>query len=311
MADQSRPVTGYPVPPGTNPNGNPPPVTGTAYPYQVQAPYNSYYYHNNNDPNAYNNSNDATRAAFLRRMLMIMIAFLIIIGGVMFIVWLILRPELPEFRIVNLGVAKLNASNSQITGYWDVKFLVRNPNSKMKISYDYIESFIWYTHTALSVTSVAPFEQGTKDQTDVKASFAEVGSYVNPSVVNAINGDLTRGIVRFTVQLGARVGFRAGDWHTRRRYLKVLCSNVPVGFSSTSTGTLSGGSRQCQCATRLAFFYASGIPNYSSFCFTKDLKNTSVLCQWMRRNYLLQKIWHLGFSDDLSLEIEDLLNIMN
>ncbi|KAK6936268.1 Late embryogenesis abundant protein, LEA_2 subgroup [Dillenia turbinata] len=241
MADQSRPATGYPVPPGTNPSGNPPPVTGTAYPYQAQQPYNNYYYDNNNNPYGYNNSTYAARRTFVRRMLMILIAFVIIIGAVMFIVWLVIRPELPEFRIESLGVTNLNASNSQITGNWDVKFLVRNPNSKMKISYDDIESYIRYKYTALSATSVAPFEQGTKSQTNITASFAEVGNYVDSSVVNAINGDLRLGGVRFTVQLSARVRFRAGAWHARR-------SNMPVGFSSnsSSTGTLSGGSRQCE-----------------------------------------------------------------
>ncbi|KAI3412484.1 LEA_2 domain-containing protein, partial [Psidium guajava] len=189
------------------------------------------------------------RATFLRYFLVAMIAFFVIIGTVLFIVWLVLRPRLPEFRVESLTVTNFSVSNSSqhVSGDWLVQFQVANPNKKMKISYADIDSYIYYKSESLSETRLPPFDQGTRSQTVVQASFAAVGSYVDASAVSGINAERARGPVSFQVRLVALARFKAGWWRARRRLIRVFCGDLAVGLpSNNGTGKLTGGVKECR-----------------------------------------------------------------
>ncbi|KAA8544330.1 hypothetical protein F0562_022341 [Nyssa sinensis] len=261
MGDQSnsRPVTGYPATgypqpqSNTNPNCYPSAhptysttttTAGTAYPYAAPPPQTTYY-----NPNPYYGQNYTNpRATFLRRLFAILIASFIITGTVVFIIWLVLRPRLPEFRVDSVSLSNFNVSpSSQITGNWDVRFTVRNPNHKITLYYDRIEASVYYKSQPLSDTTMPPFVQDTKNETAVRATFAASSTYVDGWVVNAINQDRTRGRVGFNVRLFSRVRFKAGAWRARRRFLRVYCPDLNVGITSNNAGgTLVSGSRQCR-----------------------------------------------------------------
>ncbi|XP_030522704.1 NDR1/HIN1-like protein 26 [Rhodamnia argentea] len=242
MADNSRPpVTGYPAPPpGAYSNGYPPGAHSNAsYPYAAPPPqYANYQYY---APDR--------RATFLRYFLVAMIAFFVIIGTVLFIVWLVLRPRLPEFRVQSLTVTNFSVSNSSqhVSGDWLVQFQVANPNKKMKISYADIASSIFYKSESLSATRLPPFDQGTRNQTVVQASFAAVDTYVDGWAVSEINAERARGAVSFQVRLLALARFKAGWWRARRRLIRVFCVNLAVGLPpNNGTGKLTGGVRECR-----------------------------------------------------------------
>lgn len=237
MEDRQRPVTGYPAPGYPQPHS-----TTTTYPYNAPPPP---YYNPNTTyhaPPYY-----SPRATFLRRFLVAMIAFFIISGTIIFIIWLILRPRLPYFTVSSASVSSFNASNSHLSGEWDISFDVQNPNKKMSISYERVESSISYKSIELSQTNIAPFYQGTKNETTVKASFAAVQAYVYDREINALNAERTTGSVSFTVKVLARVSFKSGVWKARSRFLSVLCDKVAFGLPLNATkGSLKGGPRECR-----------------------------------------------------------------
>ncbi|EXB66199.1 hypothetical protein L484_001755 [Morus notabilis] len=238
MADPSRPVTGYPAPPPssyTQPNGYPYPAH--PHPQHPPPPPPNYAY-----PYTYDSSAAATsRAAFLRRLIFAMIAFFIISASVVFIVWLVLRPRIPKFWVDSVSVSNLNTSAQTLSGDWAVGFSVYNPNKKMSIAYDQINSDIAYKKAFLSETRIAPFDQGKRNRMAINATFSAKNSYVEDWVVKGISEDRGRGTVNFHVRVWARVGFRAGGWRLRRRLLRVICDNVGVGISSSSgSGKLAG-----------------------------------------------------------------------
>ncbi|ONI01485.1 hypothetical protein PRUPE_6G142400 [Prunus persica] len=233
MTDPTRPVTGYPAPPYAQPNGGYP---YSANPTQTQprGPYS----------NAYN-----PRAAFIRRFVGAMIALFVIVGCILLVVWLILRPKVPDFRVDSLSLSNFNVSSASqsVTGTWSVGFMVYNPNKKLSIRYDDVESSIYYGPGFISGTRVPPFAQGTKDRTSVNATFSAANSFVGASVARGIDEARARGSMSFNVKLLARVEFRRGWWRLRRRLLRVLCSGVAVSLSSKGgLSSLAGGSRDCQ-----------------------------------------------------------------
>ncbi|CAK9174812.1 unnamed protein product [Ilex paraguariensis] len=251
MNDQhSRPVTGYPAAtpaqPSTNPNGYS--TTNTAYPYVAPPPpHHPYYaqnpYYHQQNPYA------AQRATFIRRIFAVIIAAFIITGTIIFIVWLILRPRLPEFRVGSVAVSNFNLSSSTslISGNWDVGFTVRNPNKKIKLYYDHIDARVFHGSDSLAATTVPPFYQTTRNMTTIKASFAASGAYVDRRVVDGINSERNSGSVSFDVSMVAMVRFKAGAWRPRRRFLRVFCGDLRVGLTGNGNrGSLIGGASQCR-----------------------------------------------------------------
>ncbi|GMY17831.1 ndr1/hin1-like protein 10 [Fagus crenata] len=148
MQDPSRPVTGYPAP-----NGCPPPQPGVAYPYHANQP-NPYPY-----PYAYVQPNRASSScAFIRSFILAMMVAFIMMGVTIFIVWLVLRPRFPEFQVESVSLTNFSASNSSssITGKWNFRFSVTNPNKKMSISYDVVQCLLFYNPEFISETRIPP-----------------------------------------------------------------------------------------------------------------------------------------------------------
>ncbi|XP_010262977.1 PREDICTED: protein YLS9-like [Nelumbo nucifera] len=256
MEDRNKPATGYPTgynqaQPSYDPNGYPPAqssysatttATGTGYPYAAPPP--AVYY----NPNPYSTPfYDQRRTAFLRRLISLMVVVFLIMAGITFIMWLIIRPHLPEFRLNSASVSSFNVNATQVTGDWNLDFTVRNPNKKMSVYYDHIESTFYYRGAQLSDTFVAPFSQGKKNETTMQVKFAAASQYVPESSAKALASDRSSGEVGFNVRIWAWVWFKCGGWRTRMHYLRVFCDNVKIGFSSNrGVGVLSGGPTNCK-----------------------------------------------------------------
>ncbi|CAI9778314.1 unnamed protein product [Fraxinus pennsylvanica] len=254
MEDPNRPVTGYPAAAHNhNPNGYAnPPQSGTAYPYAAPPPTTgSYSFQNNpyNQQNYYQDANSARRATCLRRIFAFIIGLIIILGTITFIVWLVLRPQLPEFRVDSFSVSNLTVGNNSLVSFTsEARLTARNPNKKMKLDYDRIEAEVFYKSGSLADTTIPPFHQDTKNETSIKANFAAAGSYVDKRVVDGINWDRSKnGNVGFNLRVISRVKFEAKAWRTRKRFLKVFCGDLVVGIPSNgSSGMLTSVQKQCR-----------------------------------------------------------------
>ncbi|KAF8015975.1 hypothetical protein BT93_H1504 [Corymbia citriodora subsp. variegata] len=242
MADHSRPpAAGYPVPPsGAYSNGYPPGAHSDAAAYHYAAPppqYANYQYY---APDR--------RTKFLRYFLVAMIAFFVVVGTILFIVWIILRPHYPVFRVESMTLTNFSVSSSspRVSGDWLVRLQVANPNKKMKIDYTEIESYVYYKSEPLSTARLPPFSQGTGNQTVVQVSLTAVDSYVDDWAAGAINAERASGAVSFQVRLIALAQFRDGWWPMRWRVIRVLCGNLVVGLpANDGAGKLTGGVREC------------------------------------------------------------------
>ncbi|KAL0437061.1 UNVERIFIED_CONTAM: NDR1/HIN1-like protein 10 [Sesamum radiatum] len=254
MEDPNRPVTGYPAPNSHHPNGysgNPPP-SGAAYPYVAAPPPNAYYNYQNNPyyPQGYQYDADSVRrATCLRRIFAFVIGLVVIFGTITFIVWLVLRPQLPEFRVDSFSMSNFSLGNNSLVSFTsEVRLTARNPNKKMTLAYDHIDAVIFYKSDLLSQTTMPPFSQDTKNETSLTANFAAAGSFVDKSVVDGINGERGKnGNVNFNLRMLSRVRFESKAWRTRRRFLKVFCGDLFVGIPANGrSGALTGGPKQCR-----------------------------------------------------------------
>ncbi|XVF69242.1 hypothetical protein PTKIN_Ptkin11bG0065400 [Pterospermum kingtungense] len=235
MQESARPVTGYPV---QNVNGCAPPppsaTSATAYPYVNPNP-NPYPYYPAPPP-------QNPRPTFFRRLIFAFTILLIIFGVIFLIIWIVMRPHLPDFSLQSFSVSNFNASNQRVSATWNAQFQVSNPNKKLSISYGDIESFIFHKDDFLAETRIGPLSQGTRDVSTVDASYSVVNSFVDGKVVDAMNAEKSSGEIKFNVKVESAVAFRYGGWSGRRRVLRVWCNNVAL---SGSSGKMTGGPKKC------------------------------------------------------------------
>ncbi|XP_070682495.1 uncharacterized protein [Malus domestica] len=153
----------------------------------------------------------------------------------MLVIWLVLRPKVPDFRLDSLSLTNFNVSSSRsLSDKWSIGFSFYNPNKKLSFRYEEVVSSIFYQNGFISETRVQPFAQGRKDRNLVNATLSAVNSFGDARMVRGIEVDRGRRTVSFNVKVLARIQFQNGWWRLRQRLLRVLCRGVAVSVSSNS-----------------------------------------------------------------------------
>jgi hypothetical protein len=223
------------------------PAAPTAYPYAVKPPSYTRLYQRRVGP-----TGSRSVSSFFCRLIMAAAALFAILGVVFFITWLVLKPQLPEFRVDSASVSPLNLTGSELTATWNLTLLVRNPNTKLRIYYESVEASLVYGNgpdgLLLGTTTLAPFFQGKKNETRIRVGLSVVGEYVGEDVVTKISGERARGSVGFGVRVFAWVRFRTGSWwRSRQCLLRVYCDQVQIGFGANNgSGSLTGQPGACE-----------------------------------------------------------------
>ncbi|GMI97281.1 hypothetical protein like AT2G27260 [Hibiscus trionum] len=234
MQESSRTVIGYPA---QNANGCAPPLpaaaSGTAYPYVYS---NTRRYHPLPAP-----------AEYRRRQRTVLVSsaiffFFLIFVITVLILWLVFRPHYPDVSVQSLSLSNFNTSNQQVSASWNAEFRVSNPNKKLSITYGDVVSTISHGDYYLAETRIGPFSQGTGDVRTLDASYSVVDSFVDGRVVDAMNGERSRGQVRFNVKTVAVMGFHYGWGRLQWGMLRVVCDDVTLTGSS---GKMTGGPKRC------------------------------------------------------------------
>ncbi|CAA0825252.1 Late embryogenesis abundant (LEA) hydroxyproline-rich glycoprotein family [Striga hermonthica] len=243
MEDHNRPVTGYPA---SNPNGYPPnpPPSGTAYPYAAAAPPPNPYYGYPNNP-----YHHPRRSTFSRRFLAFTIGLIVVLGAVTLIIWLVLRPQVPQFRVDSVTLSNLTVSDNSLVSFTSqVRLTARNPNRRLTLAYDRLDAAVYYRSWSLADTVLPPFSLGTKSETQLTANFSSVGNFVERVAADGMNRERgSRGSIGLNLRVLSRVRFRTNAWRTRVRLLQVFCGDLEVGVPSNGRqGTLTGGPRRCR-----------------------------------------------------------------
>ncbi|KAB2607932.1 protein YLS9-like [Pyrus ussuriensis x Pyrus communis] len=247
---QDKTVTGYPAPPAQFAAGYP---AAAPYPYAAPPPHpNRNNYHPTAPPPPYYNPQPngpfRRKPTVLCRIIIAAVALFAVMSIISFISWLVLRPQLPEFRVESASVSPLNATSSELTATWDFTLLAANPNHKLTIFYDRLTASPVYGRVPLTTAAVPPFVSAKRNQTRVNFKLATVGEYVGDNVARGIADGKDRGSVRFGVWVAAWVRFKSGVFQSRSRLLQVYCNRVEfTGFArNNGTGTLTGQSSPCE-----------------------------------------------------------------
>ncbi|KAF5179500.1 General transcription and dna repair factor iih helicase subunit xpb [Thalictrum thalictroides] len=164
--------------------------------YEVEAPYQPY-----NPPPSPPPPPPPRRSTLILPICLCTVSVIVVFGIISGLIMLIIQPQLPEFQVDSISIPLLNSSTSDTLPTWEIGFHVRNPNKKMKIFYDDLETSLSYnedySEELLCETELSPFSQGTKNDTVLWARF----SYVQESSVTYITEKINHGVVSMKVKL--------------------------------------------------------------------------------------------------------------
>ncbi|OAY42985.1 NDR1/HIN1-like protein 10 [Manihot esculenta] len=255
------PMVGYPPPMGYPPAQSGYPPYGQPgyqgynngynnnYPY-AQAPPAAYYNHV-----IYQQQQENQVSGFVRAVVGGLFLLVILMCMSSIIVWLILRPVVPIFRINTFSVSNFSTVSS-FSAKWDANVTVENPNTKLKVYFDQVEAYLYYEDDNLLATSFAnPFFLETNNKTVMETTLvsnnsdrrqAGVGSWVVEKMVEERKSN--KGKLSFNLRFALWTTFKSGTWWARHVNMRVYCESLEVGFvGNTGNGKYTNDDITSEC----------------------------------------------------------------
>ncbi|WRX34798.1 Late embryogenesis abundant protein [Theobroma cacao] len=129
-------------------------------------------------------------------------------------------------------MANGNASTAQATQQPPKHInLAYNPNSRISLYYDYMESAVTYEDQTLAFNTVEPFFQPHRNATRVESKLTAQNLALSPSIFKDIKVEKASGEIQVDVHFKSKIRFKVGVWKSRHRILRIVCSSVTVHFS--------------------------------------------------------------------------------
>ncbi|PON71193.1 Late embryogenesis abundant protein [Trema orientale] len=172
------------------------------------------------------------RPHILRWVATFFLALIVLVGIAVLIIWLVIKPKRLVFSVEDGSVHNFNISNDNHLNA-SFNFVVRsyNPNSRVSIYYDSIESRVDYDDQTLAFNVVDPFFQPHRNVTRLQVKLAAQSTALLGSVSKDIKMEKSSGEMELDLWLKARIRFKVGAWKSSHRTLRVSCSPVVVHFS--------------------------------------------------------------------------------
>lgn len=173
---------------------------------------------------------------FLRSIAIFFLAVIVLVGIAILTIWLVLKPKRLVFSVEDAQIHGFNiAKDNHLNATFD--FVVRsyNPNTKVSIYYDKVESGVWYDDQILAYNVHDSFYQRHRNVTRLHIKFGAHSTALLGSVPSDLKLERSSGEIELSLRLKARIKFRVGDWKSGHRTLNIFCSPVLVRFSKSKT----------------------------------------------------------------------------
>ena len=176
-----------------------------------------------------------------RRIFWGIVIFAFIVLLTVLIIWAILKPSKPTFILQDVTVYGFNATIPNfLTSSFQVTLSSRNPNDKIGVYYDRLDTYVTYRNQQVTYrTSIPPSYQGHKEE-DVWSPFV-YGTNVPVAPYNfvGLSQDQTNGNVLVLVKIDGKVRWKVGTFVSGHYNLYVRCPAF-ITFGPQSTGIALG-----------------------------------------------------------------------
>lgn len=163
-----------------------------------------------------------------------MLAIIFLVGLIVLIIWLVVKPKhlvysIESGSIVGYNLAETNHLNSTF------KFVIKayNPNKKVSIYYDKVETWVSYDKQKIAFNTLAPFFQPRKNVTMLGVNLVAHDVALSGDTAADLKRERSGGTVVLDFRMRAKIRVKVGGWKSRHRTLRVKCSPVLVRYKST------------------------------------------------------------------------------
>ncbi|GJN01269.1 hypothetical protein PR202_ga18522 [Eleusine coracana subsp. coracana] len=160
----------------------------------------------------------------------ILISLLVVVGVLALIFYLIFRPHMIAATVDSAALAQFDlAPNSALAYNLSVDITVRNPNKRVGLYYDDVESLALFQDQRFGYVQLDSFYQGTEESTKVSPQFH--GQQPLQGDVNAANfrSQQTDGKFDVEVKLNARLRVKVWAFKVRGPKARITCPlSVPA-----------------------------------------------------------------------------------
>ncbi|KAF5196514.1 hypothetical protein FRX31_013898 [Thalictrum thalictroides] len=240
---------GYGQPhPGYDPNG---------YMYAAAAPPANYYNHNPTysyppHGSASNGHGRRFKTSFVGSFIVGIIIFGILSCFITLMIWLLYRPDWPEFHVDSASASgfNLDMALSKLNGRLDVVFTVRNRDERYSILYEPLRTVMTYKHVPLTYTKTEAFDQDTKNETKFPVNFVASSVLIAPYILRQ---QVTTDQIHLDLLAMGWIKYKSHSWTTRSYSMRVYCDDIVVRMSPNKTDgdALLSGQKTCKVGSNL------------------------------------------------------------
>ncbi|OMO90344.1 Late embryogenesis abundant protein, LEA-14 [Corchorus olitorius] len=131
----------------------------------------------------------------------------------------------------NGSVQNFNLTNNHLNATFDFVLKAENPNRRISVYYDYIESTVMYEDQTIAFTTIDPFYQPRRNVTRVESKLVAQSLSLSQATFKDMRIEKTSGEIEVDVHFKARIRLKVGVWKSDHRTLRITCSSVAVHFS--------------------------------------------------------------------------------
>lgn len=184
-------------------------------------------------------------------LLIILIVFLAAIAGA--VLWVIYRPQRPNFSVSSLQVSEFNLTSSQLKSKFNFTLIARNPNRKITFFYDPVSISLFANGVDVGGGSFPGFVHGTKNTTTMRTVIASSGQSMDSTDVSALRSDLkNRNSLPLKILLDTKVKVKVGGTKMKKVGIRVTCNGIKLAVPSGKTPTIASSSNfKCKVDLRI------------------------------------------------------------
>ncbi|KAL2900050.1 NDR1/HIN1-like protein 1 [Bienertia sinuspersici] len=170
----------------------------------------------------------------IKRIIAGVLAFIVLVLLTILIIWAVLKPSKPSFVLQDATLYSFNLTTpAQLTSIFQVTVQARNPNDKIGIYYDKLDTYASYHDQQITLpTSIPPTYQDTKGM-NIWSPFLQGQSVpIAPYIGAQISQQMEMQNVQLLIKMDGRVRWRVGSFISGPYRIHVKCQAfIPLGNS--------------------------------------------------------------------------------
>ncbi|XVE59452.1 hypothetical protein DITRI_Ditri05aG0047800 [Diplodiscus trichospermus] len=160
-----------------------------------------------------------------------LLVLIVLVCLAVLITWPVLNWKKFVYTLENGSVQNFNLTNNHLNATVDFVLRAYNPNLRISVYYDYIESRVTYKDQTLAFNTIDPFFQPHWNVSRVESKLVAQNLALLPSTYRDLMVEKLSGEIEVDVHFKSVIRFKVGIWKSNHRTLRIACSSVRLPFS--------------------------------------------------------------------------------